>query len=392
MLLFLSFILLSLILLIPNVAAPDLVQLEEHDPIVINGNQDLIDTASAEGWVGVGSEEFPIVIKGLSITGEYYGISITNVDLIFRIEECLINGSEGELSWSFGILLDNCSSASVEKSTIWGFDVGICLSNSNRSLVKRTEVFESFFGVFVNYSSSVWLHSLDIVMCSVGVRLNHTIHTTVEQTIIDHCTYSGIEGIFDSGTLLRHNAIIGSEVGVAFALNENWVIEESSIDSCEVGFEADQTEGGFILRTLIKNCTTTGICLGTYSHNVTVIENWLGPGNSQNALDDGEANIWYEELLQIGNYWSDYSGEGPYVIPGSAESVDLYPTSLEDAPDWEFIVTIDDGQPSDDDTTTNTADDNVLNPETLMIAAASTIVILLMVAAMLKSRVSSGLS
>ncbi len=386
--LFLGFNLFLAIILIPGVAAPDVLQLEEHEPILIDGNLDFLNTASVEGWTGTGSEESPITIKGFNIIGEYYGIRITNVDLNFRIEDCLINGSEGELSWSFGILLDNCSSATVEKSTIWGFDVGICLSHSDCTLVSRTEVFESFFGVFVNHSSSVWLHSLDIVMCGVGVRLNHTIHTSIDQTIIDHCTYSGIEGIYNSGTHLRHNTIIGSEIGVAFALNENWVFEESAILSCETGIQASQSSGGFVIRALIKNCSMLGIRLEASSTNISIVENWFGPNNTQNAQDDGEANTWYEDILQIGNYWSDYSGEGPYTIPGSAGSVDLYPTALEDAPDWEDIVTIDDGQPGDNGTSTDTTDDDTLNPETMLIISASVIVILLVVTAMLRSRVS----
>lgn len=389
--LFLGFNLFLAMILVPEVAAPDILLLEEHEPILIDGNQDFLNTASIEGWTGTGSEQSPITIKGFNITGDYYGIKITNVDLNFKIEGCLINGSEGELDWSFGILLDNCSSASIEKSTIWGFDVGICLSNSIHTLVNRTEVFESFFGVFVNHSSYVRLHSLDIVMCGVGVRLNHTRRASIDQTIIDHCTYSGIEGIYDSGTHLQHNVIIGSEVGVAFALNGNWVFEESAIWSCETGIQASQSSGGFVIRALIKECSMLGIRLEASSTNISIVENWFGPNNTQNAQDDGEANTWYEDILQIGNYWSDYSGEGPYTIPGSAGSVDLFPTSLEDAPNWEDIVAIDDGQPGGDNTSTGTTDDDTLNPEIMLIASASVIVILLVVTAMLRSRVSDGM-
>ena len=388
----LGFNLFLAILLIPEVAAPDILQMEEHEPIMINGNQDLLNTASIEGWSGTGSEQSPIVIRGFAIEGEYHGIRIANVDLNFRIEDCLINGSEGEMSWSFGIILDNCSSASVEGCTIWGFDVGICLSNSNRAFVSRTEVFESFFGVFVNRSSDVWLQSLDIVMCGIGVRLNHTIHAFIEQTIIDHCSYSGIEGISDSGTLLRHNAIIGSEVGAVFAMNENWVFEESAIWSCETGLEASHTNGGFVIRAQISNCSILGIYLESQSTNVSVIENWFGPNNTQNAQDDGAANMWYDELLHIGNYWSDYEGEGPYLIPGSAESVDLYPTSLADAPDWEDIIATDDTSPGDYETSPTTTNGAFPNLETLLIASASTFVVLLVVIVMLRSRVSSGIS
>lgn len=53
--------------------------------------------------------------------------------------------------------------------------------------------------------------------------------------------------------------------------------------------------------------------------------------NTQNALDDGEFNVYYE------NYWSDYTGvdadfdgygDTPHEIPGLANSVDTHPIAL----------------------------------------------------------------
>ncbi|MFW9925873.1 MAG: hypothetical protein ACFFDM_03785, partial [Candidatus Thorarchaeota archaeon] len=120
------------------------------------------------------------------------------------------------------------------------------------------------------------------------------------------------------------------------------------------------------------------------------LECWLGPGNAMNAQDDGDENMWCEEVLQIGNYWSDYIGEGSYTIPGSAESVDLYPTSLEDAPSWEDVVTVD-GVPTDNGSTNgSTTDGNPFGEPTLIVAMASAVVILLVAVAMLRSRVSAG--
>ncbi len=369
-----------------HVAAPDIYQPEVHDPIVIDGNEALLEVADSEGWLGTGSEESPIIIKGLNITSETVGIHIANVDLHFRIEECLIIASESTAYWSFGILIQNCENASIERCVIWNQEFGICLWNSDTAYVYRTEIFESFFGVFVNKSSGVWLHSLDIVVCKVGIRLNSSVYTHVDQTIIDHCEYSGIECIEDYGTMFRHNHIIGSEVGVAMAMNENWVIEESIIETCDIGIEAFHTTGGFVLRSMIKNCSLLGAKLGMSTSNVSLVENWFGPDNTQNAQDDGIENFWCEEYSQIGNYWSDYSGEGPYLIPGDAESLDLYPMSLEDAPKWEDVVTIEDGTTTGNDRTTEGTPP--IGNTTLLVAAASVVVIVLVAVAMTRSRVS----
>ncbi|MHA1964956.1 MAG: NosD domain-containing protein [Candidatus Thorarchaeota archaeon] len=371
-----------------RVAAPAISQLEEHEPILITGDEDLITMAGEEDWPGTGSEESPIVIKGLSITSEGFGIHITDTDLHFRIEECTITSSE-TVYWCFGILIENCTNASIEKCIIWSHEFGICLSNSDGAYVYRTEIYESLFGVFVNESSDVWLHSLDIIVCKVGIRLNHSINTYVDQTIVEYSEYSGIECFGDEGTVLRHNQVIGSEKGVQMVVNENWVLEESKIASCEKGIEAFLTSGGFVIRSMIENCSTYGIDLGSTSHNISIVENWIGPDNAQNAKDDGECNFWYDEYSQQGNYWSNYTGEGPYLIPGEAGSVDLYPTSLEEAPNWEDVNTIDWSTTIDETTTPN--DSPQIDEQILILVSTVSVIVLLVGIAMTRSRVSPGI-
>ncbi len=371
-----------------QVDAPDIFNPVEHEPISIYGNENLVLTASEEGWSGDGSEESPIVIKGLSITSISYGIHIANVDLHFRIEECLIQSTELSVEWRYGIFIENCSQASIENSIIWDQAIGILLSNSDAAYVFRTEIYESSWGVFVNESSSVWLHSLDIIVCKTGIGINGSIYTYVDQTIIDHSLYSGIECMDDYGTLLRHNFIVGSEVGVLMAENGNWVIEESIIESSMIGLATFVSSGGYLLYSMIKNSFESGINIDTHSSNISVVRNWFGPNNTQNAHDDGEGNNWCDTYSQQGNYWDDYSGNGTYLIPGNAESVDLYPTSLEDAPNWEDVFTIDGGS-SDGNTSTDT--NGSFDIPTLAVAATSAFIIVLMAVAMLRSRVGSGI-
>ncbi len=375
-----------------QVYAADIFNPVEHEPIAIDGNEDFIIAANEEGWPGDGSEESPIVIKGLSIMSISYGIHIANVDLHFRIEECLIQSTEVSSELRYGILIENCSQASIENSIIWDQTFGILLSNSDAAYVYRTEIYESFWGVFVNESSNVWLHSLDINVCKVGIGINGSRYTYVDQTIVDNSLYSGIEMMDDYGTLLRHNHIVGSEVGVLMAVNANWVIEGTIIESSNIGLATIASSGGYFLYSLIKNSSESGINLDTHSSNITILTNWFGPNNTQNAHDDGEGNNWCDTYSQEGNYWDDYSGNGTYLIPGNAESVDLYPTSLEDAPNWEDAIT-NVGGPRDSDVTTNHSGsiDEPIDGPTLVVAAASALIIVLVAVAMLRSRINSGI-
>jgi hypothetical protein len=194
----------------------------------------------------------------------------------------------------------------------------------------------------------------------------------------------------DYGTLLRQNHIIGSEVGVLMAVNENWVIEESIIESSNIGLDTVVSSGGYVLYSMIKNSSEFGIRLDTHSSNITILKNWLGPDNLQNAQDDGEGNNWCDTYSQEGNYWDDYSGNGTYLIPGNAGSVDLYPTSLEDAPIWEDVIPIVPIDGTFPITNNSTADDGLIDAPTLIVAAAAGLFIVLVAVAMLRSRVGSG--
>ncbi|MHA1407364.1 MAG: right-handed parallel beta-helix repeat-containing protein, partial [Candidatus Heimdallarchaeaceae archaeon] len=49
------------------------------------------------------------------------------------------------------------------------------------------------------------------------------------------------------------------------------------------------------------------------------------------VFDYGSGNIWYNTTTNTGNYYSDYSGSGSYLIAGDALSEDLYPITYADS-------------------------------------------------------------
>ena len=63
-----------------------LSQMVTHEPIEINGNEDFVSQAIAEGWPGNGTENNPYIISGLNISGESpVSLNITQVDCFFSI-------------------------------------------------------------------------------------------------------------------------------------------------------------------------------------------------------------------------------------------------------------------------------------------------------------------
>jgi parallel beta-helix repeat protein len=79
--------------------------------------------------------------------------------------------------------------------------------------------------------------------------------------------------------------------------------------------------------TLVGN-GVYGIGLSDVSdYNVIHHNDFIANGqNTSQACDNGTNNQWYDETVLEGNYWSDYSGNGSYLIAGSAGASDPYPS------------------------------------------------------------------
>jgi hypothetical protein len=81
-----------------------------------------------------------------------------------------------------------------------------------------------------------------------------------------------------------------------------------------------------------------GVTVSIYSNANSIHHNsFIGNGqNTSQAYDDGSNNIWYDETVLEGNYWSDYSGNGIYRIAGVADAIDLYPFTSSTAKQEDF--------------------------------------------------------
>ena len=79
-----------------------------HSPVEINGESDLSDFISSEGWSGSGSESDPYLVHNISISGSSggVGISTANTSSHLILEEIDVSFSAGP---GVGFLMDNSS-------------------------------------------------------------------------------------------------------------------------------------------------------------------------------------------------------------------------------------------------------------------------------------------
>jgi parallel beta-helix repeat protein len=125
------------------------------------------------------------------------------------------------------------------------------------------------------------------------------------------CNYNEFDGI----TLLTSN-----NVNLTKNTCKNNQANGIYVDSSFCTLVNNQLINSIIYGLVIESSNTNN----TIHHN-TFIDNNLG-GSSQ-ASDDGTSNIWYDNSINEGNYWSDWLGVGSYNIDGLAGSIDPYPLS-----------------------------------------------------------------
>jgi parallel beta-helix repeat protein len=85
-----------------------------------------------------------------------------------------------------------------------------------------------------------------------------------------------------------------------------------------------------IYRNLIQNSVSYGLVVGgsrnTIHHNAFIDNNPEGISQAY-EVDFESDNIWYDILINEGNYWNTWSGTGEYVIESADYITDPYPLS-----------------------------------------------------------------
>jgi len=408
------------------------------DPIQIQSDVDF----ETQGWPGNGTLENPYIIKGLDITSELIGISISDTSACFEVVSCHI--SSESLTSNPGIKFDNVMLGSVKSCNIDVHDFGVTIFNStNCTFIKNTFV-SNYIGLDLNCSTfceisentisypagiGILVHEVSGCLLSqnfvrgnqeVGISLEYLTNSTVSNCSIScnklpNQMNTGFYGLLLENCILTGNEVEGDDNQYGYDLNRfsNCILINNSVDHCSQGltlhdfvecaiilnkvfensngiyafklenctllensFENNQhgvelrearncsimrnvlmydlhdgftlddvhncsiienqvknCRGGFYMRGVV-NCVVLsniaahneryGFELDSGCENNTLYLNRIGLNEMGNSIDDGTSNVW-DNSIDTGNYWADYSGEGYYEIPGNASSVDRFP-------------------------------------------------------------------
>ena len=218
-----------------------------------------------------------------------FGIAFFGCDDI-KVEDNLFNDMLTESYWNCnsGIYAKNCSNVIIENNTAYNVFKGIVLSYTTDGIIKD------------NYVNNV---------SKEGINVEHCYKITISDNI---CTNN------DKGIVVQFG-LATQEGG-----HNDFITIENNICSSNIdGIGIMGTSQSVIRLNLLELNEGTGLVMWFESRWAVIYLNaFIDNIDNNHAADMGLGNTWYNELLEVGNYWSNWIS-GPYYI--SEDSVDLYP-------------------------------------------------------------------
>lgn len=300
-----------------------------HTPMTIDNDVDF-ETYSLPGDGSVG-DPYRIENYNITTTGDYclnFGGYTTKH---FIIKNCFLktdtnsaifmgkyqNMADGTVDIYFntiistgnsGLRIDGGIDSGIYENNIISFDAGIDLVDSNFTYVHD-----------------------NVIVSPYGIRTLNSPGVVINKNICNETTIVGIRVENSNGTIITHNNCSNNaDTGIVVIHSENLTISNNYLINNFYGIRIMGSSGSLITNNNFTASTSYGLSMtlsvGTNKiyHNAFYDNNLAG--TTVQALDDA-GDQWYDEVLEEGNFWNDWSGSvsSTYTIDGSAGSEDPYP-------------------------------------------------------------------
>ena len=230
--------------------------------------------------------------------GALLGIKASNV---------VVQSNNINHSSAYGIYVDPASNGNfISGNNINDTKNGIVISSSfNNDIVDNTLSNCTDSAIYLFSCSNNRIYENVLFDNLIGIKVSDSTNTNVSNNTI---TASDLYGIFiDNNRLdIINNNILYNNIGYGMYLNLfDGEIFENNFDNNSRGITLAGSNCK-IYDNYISNSTGTGIYTISSSHSHIIYLNKL-IDNSKNAQEYG-SNLWYNSMLEKGNYWSDYEG------------------------------------------------------------------------------------
>ena len=255
------------------------------------------------------------------------------------------------------LILINCTETTVRNQDFSNIYIGLYLRWCENVILINNTCIEAVYGIYLWFSSGSTLinntcsnnyyWSISVIGSSFSTLINNTcnnntigiyLDSSSSSTLINNTCNNNRDGIRleMSASTLINNTCNNNTFGIVLWHSSSVILTNNICsNNNDDGIYLYDSSSCLITYNLLQENEEYGINLGYNCHNNIIHhnnfkDNNLG-GNSQ-GNDEGSGNVWYDVSTTEGNYWSDWSGFGPYPIDGVAGSVDSYPLDEEGNP------------------------------------------------------------
>ncbi len=260
-------------------------------------------------------------VDGIDSYNGRYGI------LVFLSEYLTVNNSEFTQLSQIGIDISYSNNATVMNSEFERCGAGVNIEGSLDVDIGHCVFDHSYTGVAIGLgSSNATIHSSNFTHIELVAVLSEdgSDYCVVEHNYMFNCTYGIVAVLGSDGWNIEFNYLHHMEYGI--------VIGYVSPANSQILFNELYSSGyGIVLMSAsfvdIQNNTILwgeeyGIHAGSCS-NLNVTYNTVGLFTIANGYDD--TLEYWDDNVDTGNWWADYSGSGWYYLDGGASAADRYP-------------------------------------------------------------------
>jgi parallel beta-helix repeat protein len=281
-------------------------------------------------------------LVGGSINGESYGqivmvgcdgISLSEGDFSAISSDTAIYGNI-DPGQATAITLIGCNACSVRNIAVHNNTIGISFQRSTLCELSR------IVGYYNSWTAAILWQSRDMTIteCDINDNLKGIgIESTID-SIVGNSTLSGnneaVNLVNSSNCTLIDNQLHRNGDGIFLGDSDMCIIKGNYLNNNGRGILLNSSSYCLIIENFVANNTGVGIALDATSHSNEIYAN-IFAFNSPNAICEGHSNHW-DNQADTGNSWSDYNGEGPYII--DEDDQDNFPSlyTVTITPSWEI--------------------------------------------------------
>lgn len=226
------------------------------------------------------------------------------------------------------IILVKCQNVTLENATIFDTNTGLTIAYSSNCTARNFSIMDcSYYGVNFEEGEDNQIQESEITGCArAGVRAwRHPKSTTILECEINRNPRDGVSIVSNNQVKVEDCSIFengGNGIYVEGRLNST---NNHIFNNIENGIYLPYGDWSFIINNSILENHEYGVRMGSIS-STYIYDNMIGYNLGENAWEDNSGATW--SINEIGNYWSDFDGEGTYEIPGPGDGIDSYPKTL----------------------------------------------------------------